>query len=169
MTEDGGRHWRRVDVPGTTSCPSDAFDRRSDPWVSIGADGTAYLATLQLRVDNPSTPSKVLVNRSVDGGATWSPPVTLVDRGVYEDKETVTADPVRPATAYTIWATTEGGMPHSAYFARTVDGRATWSSPQAVYTPPAGRYANGHQIAVAPDGALIDVFFEGGLVPSVRR
>ena len=162
VTEDGGRHWRRVDVPGTTSCPSDAFDRRSDPWVSIGADGTAYLATLQLRVDNPSTPSKVLVNRSVDGGATWSPPVTLVDRGVYEDKETVTADPVRPATAYTIWATTEGGMPHSAYFARTVDGGATWSSPQAVYTPPAGRYANGHQIAVAPDGALIDVFFEGG-------
>ena len=163
VTVDGGRHWRRVDVPGTTSCPSDGFERRSDPWVSIGADGTAYLATLQLRVDNASTPSKVLVNRSLDGGATWSPPVTLVDRGAYEDKETVTADPARPATAYTIWATTEdGGGPRSAYFARTVDGGATWSPPQAVYTPPAGRYANGHQIAVAPDGALIDVFFEGG-------
>ena len=163
VSADGGRHWRRVDVPGTTSCPSDAFVRRSDPWVSIGADGIAYLATLELRVDAASTRSKVLVNRSVDGGATWSPPVTLVDRGATEDKEAVTADPARPATAYVIWAMGEGGMgPRTAYFARTVDGGATWSAPQAVYTPPVGHYANGHQIAVAPDGALIDIFFEGG-------
>ena len=166
VTNDGGRHWRRVDVPGTTICPSDASDRRSDPWVSIGADGTAYLATLQVRLDPISSTSRVLVNRSVDGGATWSPPATIVDRGSVEDKEAVTADPVRPATAYAIWATAEAGVVRTGYFARTVDGGVTWSAPQAVYTPPQGRFANGHQIAVAPDGALIDVFVEGGSGPA---
>ena len=162
VTEDGGRHWRRVDVPGTTSCPSDAFDRRSDPWVSIGADGTEYLATLSLKSENGSTDTTVIVNRSVDGGATWSPPVAIVDRSMSEDKEAVTADPARPGTAYAIWAGVEGGIPRTSYFARTLDGGATWSAPQAVYTPAAGRSANGHVIAVAPDGALIDVFNEAG-------
>jgi hypothetical protein len=162
VSDDGGRSWRRVQVPGTTGCVSGGFDRASDPWVSIGADGTAYLATLQLSVGNGAIGSKVVVNRSLDGGATWSPAVAVADRGGYEDKETVTADPARPAAAYAVWARAEDGIPRTAYFARTVDGGATWSTPQAVYTPAAGRGANGHQIAVAPDGALIDVFTEGG-------
>jgi len=162
VTGDGGRHWRRVDVPGTTSCSSDAFDRRSDPWVSIGADGTAYLATLSVQSETGSTASKVIVNRSVDGGATWSQPLAIVDRGMSEDKEAVTADPARPATAYAIWAGVEAGIPRTAYFARTLGDGTTWSAPQAVYTPAAGHSANGHVTAVAPDGALIDVFNEAG-------
>jgi hypothetical protein len=165
MSANGGRTWRRVDLPGTTTCPAGGFDRTSDPWVSIGADGTAYLSTVPGRIAKGSVVTKVVVNRSLDGGATWSGPVVVADRGGFEDKESVTADPVRPATAYVVWGAVEGGNGRTAWFARTVDGGATWSAPRPIYTPGARRADVGHVIAVAPDGALVDVFLDAPTGP----
>jgi hypothetical protein len=158
VSADGGRTWRRADVPGTTTCPSGRFDRTSDPWVSIGPDGTAYVATVPGRLVKGSPITKVVVNRSLDGGATWSSQVVVADEGAFEDKETVTADPIRPGAAYVIWTRAEGGNGRTAYFARTADAGASWSAPRAIYTPSGS--ATGNAIVVEPDGALVDVFLE---------
>src|SRR4051812_46911309 len=69
LSEDGGRNWRALDVPGVTACPPAPFDRASDPWLSIGADGTAYLATLQVDQADNATTSRIVVSHSTDGGA----------------------------------------------------------------------------------------------------
>src|SRR3954453_10042543 len=46
VTQDGGATWKRVLVPGLSRCPGRPDERTSDPGISIGPDGTAYLATL---------------------------------------------------------------------------------------------------------------------------
>ncbi len=45
-SRNGGRSWRRVKVPGISRCTGGRFPRATDPWVSIGPDGAAYLASL---------------------------------------------------------------------------------------------------------------------------
>ena len=161
LSDDGGSTWRPVAVPGVTGCPAGLYDRASDPWLSIGPDGVAYLATLQVRGRRQAT-TRVLVSRSPDGGTTWAPPVVVGDLGGFEDKEMVAADPTRPGTAYAVWAHVERGRPSAAMFSRTVDGGLTWSPPQPIYRPAGRRAPNGHQIVVTPGGALVDVFFEVG-------
>lgn len=158
---DGGRTWRRVAVPGVTTCPAGRYRRASDPWLSIGPDGTAYLATLRVAAGRRVT-TQVLVTRSGDAGATWSAPAIVANLHAFEDKETVTADPMRPGTAYAVWAHVRRGEPRLGYFSRTLDGGVTWSAPRPFYRPPRGRVANGHQIVVTAGGDLVDVFFEAG-------
>jgi hypothetical protein len=75
-TRDGGGHWQHAPVPGLTTAVGGTYDRASDPVVQFAADGTAYLSTL-LFAAPPACPSAVAVSRSVDGGATWGPPVLV--------------------------------------------------------------------------------------------
>jgi photosystem II stability/assembly factor-like uncharacterized protein len=159
LTDDGGRTWRPVAVPGVTACPSGRGERASDPWISIGPDGIAYLSTIMSSGATPLT-TRVLVSRSADGGATWAPPVVVAGLGGFEDKESVTADPIRPRTAYAVWGHVVREVPRVTLLSRTVDGGVTWSAPRPIYRPAPGRAANGNQIVVTPDGALVDVFFQ---------
>jgi hypothetical protein len=163
-SSDGGATWRRVESPGTTTCQASPYTVTSDPWVSFGGDGTAYVASLPGRQGEPfGINTKVVVAHSADGGATWSDPVTVIEEpGQWEDKETVTADPQRPGTAYVVWSRVEQVGPgnvgdRTAFFARTTDGGATWST-HPFYTPPGGQGSIGHTIVVQADGALVDVF-----------
>ena len=56
-------------------------------------------------------------------------------------------------------------------FSRTSDGGATWSTPKAMTNQ--NIYAQGNQIAVLPDGTLVDVFaalFKGsGIQPNPNQ
>jgi hypothetical protein len=163
-SSDGGSTWRRVESPGVTTCQASPYTVTSDPWVSFGGDGTAYVASVPGHGGNPfGINSKVVVAHSADGGATWSAPVTVHEEpGQWEDKETVTADPQRPGTAYAVWSRVEQIGPgnvgdRTAFFARTADGGATWST-HVFYTPPEGQGSIGHTIVVQADGSLVDVF-----------
>src|SRR3954462_15518091 len=62
VTKDGGATWKRVLVPGISRCTGGPDERTSDPWVSIGPDGTAYLATLTF-TDNPVLAAGGLADR----------------------------------------------------------------------------------------------------------
>jgi hypothetical protein len=45
-SSDSGRRWRSDLVPGISRCTGGAFEAASDPWLSIGRDGTTYLASV---------------------------------------------------------------------------------------------------------------------------
>lgn len=167
---DGGRTWTRSD-PAFTPCSggtpaAGAWSRASDPWVSIGADGTVH--ALALAFDNPwgGTGSAIVASRSADGGRTWTAPATLAieqDTDLFLDKCTLTADPTRPGYAYAVWDRLAGVTGPAelstgpAWMARTTDGGITWEAPWILHDPGADAQTISSQIVVQPDGALVNL------------
>jgi hypothetical protein len=157
-----------------SACEGGFFDRASDPWVSIGPDGTVYQVSLSFAADASTT--AVQASTSPDGGQTWTSPVTIAVDGPLHanDKESVTADPYKPGTAYVVWDRSQfpsdsaslTGLAHSfafrgaPYFSMTTDGGKTWSPPRQI-GPNQNIFTIGNQIAVEPDGTLVDVFHFG--------
>lgn len=164
-SHDGGATWTTALVPGISVCTGGIASRAADPWIAIGPDGVAYLASLSIIYDLPGDrPSRTVlsVNRSTDGGLTWSNPSVISAGAVlFHDKPTITADPVRPGTAYLRW-TERTSLPvptpvAPTLFVKTTDGGQTWSLPSLIYVPPGGQ-AWGGRLLVLPGGALLSVF-----------
>ena len=111
---DAGRSWGQTPQPFTLcaqpyySSKVLQYERTSDPWVSIGPDGTAYAVSLPFDGDFIRNGLGAAVSR--DGGRTWQrqqdidPLVARADTGLpSDDKQSVTADPLRPGSAYAVW------------------------------------------------------------------
>lgn len=173
-SKDGGATWNEVAQPFSACAPGGParYDRASDPWVSIGPDGTAYSVSISFQgigYDNA-----VLTSTSRDGGATWTAPKTLIeDLGspqFFNDKESVTADPSVPGTAYAVWdrliSPTDNprATAHAAaytgptLFSKTTDWGATWSTPTVIVHTGNKQQTIGNQIVVGPNGALYNFF-----------
>jgi hypothetical protein len=163
VSEDGGRTWSNPAPPTFTRCAGGTranggfYRSASDPWVSFGPDGVAYLTALVLDADE--TRNAVLVSTSRDGGATWAQPRALIteSRRAVNDKSTVTADRTRPGVAYTVWNRSRGRVTET-FFARTTDGGATWEAAHRIVPGSRGHTPIGHQIAVHPNGNLVLVY-----------
>ena len=159
-SQDGGRTWSTPVAPPLTRCSGGstanggAYRSASDPWVSFGADGIAYL--MALTVDGRRAANAMTVVTSGDGGVTWNPPVALIidDGGVFNDKNSVTGDPARPGVAYAVWARSGRGGQRT-FFTRTADGGRTWEIPHTILVESPGYLPLGHQIVVLPDGSLL--------------
>lgn len=172
VSEDGGRSWTTVHIPGISACTGGTDERTSDPWVSIGGDGTVYLASLTFSETpiNPfvAGPTQQVVSRSFDGGYTWEPPVAVQPfDGGYNDRESLTADPARPGHAYHVFVKRYGAFGESGneMFALTTDGGATWSAPRPIFVAPTGTLTDPVLIDVLPDGTLLNVFLLANLTP----
>ncbi len=114
VTFDGGLNWTQVPLFGLTPCTgSDEYLRASDPWLSFTPTGDLY--HIALAVDDDLIKvivgsavqgrSAMLVQKSTDGGFTWSLPVAIVDEtfaGLH-DKEAITADPFHGDVVYAVW------------------------------------------------------------------
>jgi hypothetical protein len=186
VSHDGGLTWH-VTYPPFTSCSGGTaanhgdYQRASDPWVTFSPNGTAYFISLSLSFvgDASQTGSAVLVSNSTDGGNTWSSPATLVrdigDADVapyyFNDKESITADPGDSNYVYAIWdrlrkpgksqnlsAENAFSFRGDTLFARTTDGGTTWEPARTIYTRTSLTGTIGNEIAVLPDGTLVDVF-----------
>lgn len=172
-TFDGGATWTPTNIPFTRCAGgSGMFEgdraRASDPWVAFSAHGTAaYVMALVTRGNRSNAQ---VVARSLDGGATWAEITSLRDdpgkgrRAPFNDKNTMTGDPVDDDTAYAIWTVFKGGM-GTTRFARTRHGGERWEPAREIYRlrgdfNPNGRYPypQGNQLKVLPDGTLLNVF-----------
>ncbi|MGF6934935.1 hypothetical protein OKW41_004097 [Paraburkholderia sp. UCT70] len=111
VSTDAGSTWTNTIPSGVTDCTGGKFRRASDPWVDFAQDGTAFFFSLVLDPMKPTTPfgarnSGLLVSRSVDHGASWQAPVTLVRNNsphVLNDKNSLTADPTANGYVYAVW------------------------------------------------------------------
>jgi hypothetical protein len=111
-----GAHWTKPQaIPGfdSTEPAGAAFQRYTDPWVSIAPNGDVYATALALDPSIPyPDPTAVLVTKSTDGGLTWNTPTTLIQNGappgtnqgqLANDKEMVIADPTDPTASRRNW------------------------------------------------------------------
>jgi hypothetical protein len=162
---------------GGTAANGGNYDRASDPWVTFAPNGDVYQISLSASAD--VTVSAVLVSKSVDGGDTWSEPTTLA-RNVsafgfgpgFNDKESITADPGVANNVYAVWDRSRfpsdragltaqmnaASIRGDIIFSRTTDGGQTWESPRDILGLNQNEFTSGNQIAVLPDGTLVDVF-----------
>src|SRR5437879_9178465 len=172
VSHDGGGSWTRSPLPGLLTCAGGRYAHTSDPWVSIGQDGTIYVASLGTRPAASSTTAHdIVVSVSRDHGMSWEAPVLVQTPGappLQPDQEAVLADPRLPATAYLVWVdyrVTAGVDPSvdQVMFARTSDGGRTWSTPAAIYS--GGDEAQQNQLLLTAGGVLLDVFAEAPSLP----
>ena len=161
-SDDGGATWttlapaaapRLTLCSGGTKANGGDYERASDPWVSFAPNGDLYHIGLAFNRSNGR--NAVLVSTSTDGGATWSDPVAVQeDQKAFNDKETITADPLttpddRASKAYAVWS-----RDGDAWFNRTTDGRS-WEKGRPILKE---GFTVGHQIVVHRSGHLIDIF-----------
>src|SRR5437899_2379601 len=186
VSHDGGATWKATYPPfsicaGGNAANGGDFQRSSDPWVTSSPNGDAYFISLSISFigDTSTTGSAVLVSKSTDGGDHWGDPVTLVrdvgDADVapfyFNDKESITADPFDSNYVYAVWDRTRKpgeaesvNAEHSfafrgdTLFSRTTNGGRTWEAPQTIFTRSKNSGTIGNQIAVLPDGSLVDIF-----------
>ncbi len=162
---DGGGTWTRTSAAFSRCSGGHAgnggdFERASDPWVTFAPDGTAYQIALAFN-NRANGDSAILVSRSTDGGRAWSDPVTLRRDGAqsFNDKESITADPFDARYVYAVWDRLTGNN-GPAWFARTIDGGASWEPARVVYDPGANSQTINNQIVVLPDRTLVLFFTE---------
>jgi hypothetical protein len=171
---DGGATWARVTLPFSACAGGLGYERASDPWVSIGPDGTAYTVSISFNHTNNSNAVGAAVSR--DGGQTWQNLSVLIADNeptlqFFNDKESVTANPTRAGVAYAVWDRLElpNANPYAnlhavayrgpAYFSKTIDGGQTWSPPKVIVNVPSNQQTIGNQIVVDPrNGTLYDFF-----------
>ena len=144
VTFDGGRSWQ-----------SHVFDVQAcgDPWVAIGADGTAWFAALGKRGD--STVHRMYIYRSADGGRTWKD--APHDFGPGHDHQTLIAARDAIYVVSALGRRTEFSTFH-AFMARSIDGGASWSTLTA---SPSNLNTNTLAGGMLPDGSLLIPFIDG--------
>jgi BNR repeat-like domain len=186
VSHDGGATWTTTfphfsTCAGGTAANGGNYERASDPWVTFAPNGDAYQISLSVNFfQDPAT--AVLVSKSTNGGDTWSEPITLardplgVAPFLFNDKESITADPTDANRVYAIWDRTRFPSDRANFnaqnafsfrgdilFSRTSNGGRTWEPARALFAPLKSQATIGNQIVVQPDGDLFDFFtlFQG--------
>lgn len=174
-TSNGGSTWQHAPVQGITTATGGVYERASDPVVTFGPDGTAYLSVLL--VDIGSCPTAVAVLRSTNGGQTWSPP-SYVHRSsscdYSDDKNWLVVDttPSSPhyGRLYQFWTpflysgTTLLGSPQAVRWSD--DHGRSWSATS--YVTPTTHSTQDSQPMVMKDGTIVDAYYDygvGGVTP----
>jgi hypothetical protein len=140
--------------------------------VTFAPNGDAYQISLSVSADQLT--SAILVSKSTDGGDTWSEPTTLIRETSafsFNDKESITADPNNANYVYAVWDRSRKPGENADFnalhsfafrgdpiFSRTTNAGASWEAPRKISPTNANLFTIGNQIAVLPNGTLVDVF-----------
>ncbi len=163
---DGGRTFSNTTMPVTRCAGGLDYERASFAWVSIGPDGTAYGSAFAFDVNTAR--NTVAASASDDVGLSWRNTTALIDDTSVQflnDRNSVTADPLRPGTAYQIWSRIDGGptgaqlLTGPTMLSVTHDHGHTWSQPRVII--PTGSFQQTVANVIVADprtGALYDFF-----------
>jgi hypothetical protein len=174
-SSNGGATWGPPTALPFNICASGGltYERASDPWVSIGPDGIAYAVSISFNQSNND--NAVAAVRSTNGGASWDHLAVIRQDNnqnqFFNDKESVTADPTKPQTAYAVWDQLAGPVDNPAvllhnlhsfmgpsWFSKTTDGGVTWSPAKIIVPMRQNQQSIANVIVVAPSGTLYDFF-----------
>ncbi len=164
VSSDAGRTWRMMEVPGLARCTGAAGNvEEVDEGLSFGPDGSAYLSAQANSADSDT--SRILVARSVNGGASWSAPALVSPPDGFNDKQRgpVLIDPYNPAQDYLAWrrGRDDTGLVAGSdvFFSQTRDGGQTWSLPAPIYLGQApGEWDMHNTLFSTGRASLLDVF-----------
>ncbi len=146
-TFDGGQTWydTLLYVP--------PHPRQSDPVLVVDDDGNYFACTLTLgwTMDEPSG---IYIQKSTDGGVSWSDPVIAIDsvEGVFEDKQWITLDRTSGPTNGNIYISWTRFYDTQILLVSSTDGGESYSDPVSVSDE------QGVQWSVPTVGAWGDVF-----------
>jgi hypothetical protein len=171
---DGGATFETVVVPVLSDCSGGEFERATDPWLSFSPNGVLHQISLVFNNDPPEPDPLALggrngiaVSRSFDGGLNWTDPILIIedtDPRLFNDKETITADPTDSDFVYAVWdrlqSLTEFDFRGPGMFARSTDGGLTWEEAREIFDPGINNQIIGAQVVVLPDGTLLNFFNE---------
>lgn len=155
-SQDGGRTWVTGGLPGTTvnATPPGPWPRISDPGIAYDPEHNVWLA-LGLGIDSAATGHILLVNRSTNGGLTWTNPVTAAESsGSFWDKTWIVCDtwPGSPHYGNCYIQFDDNGAGNAMRMVTSTDGGLTWSPVRSVSGAPSGL---GGQPVVQPNGTVI--------------
>ena len=177
-SSNGGQTFTTGAIRGLTYCSGGSdFSRASDPWLTFAPDGTLYqMSLVETKVPTGgNTPTGMSVSRSGDGGFTWEVPTFIaydVDPSLFNDKNTITADPYDADYVYAIWdrldappgkgslksSENTSGFRGPTLLSRTTDGGNTWEPARIIYNLGTHNQTIGNQIVVLPNGTLVNLF-----------
>ena len=155
---DGGRTWRKGNLPGTTvfSTPPGPYARISDPAVAYDPQENVWMISslgIGIRQGAPFGQA-VLTSRSTDGGLTWQHPVVVSSTSsTFYDKNWIACDTWSQSphygNCYTEWD--DNGLGNQMLMSTSTDGGLTWS-PKVAPPVPSGL---GGQPVVLPNGTAV--------------
>jgi hypothetical protein len=159
---DSGTTWQRGALPALTTFTGGPFDRASDPAVAYDARHNVWLiSSLALR---GTTPAGVVTSRSLDGGHTWSAPVTVTAGSA--DKNWIVCDN-NASSPFFGRCYTEWDQPSNSGLIRmstSTNGGLSWGAALASADSARGL---GGQPVVQPNGTVIVPYASNGFA-SVR-
>ena len=167
FSTDGGQTWTARQVPfsrcsGGNALNGGDYARATDPWITFGADGTAYWMAMAITdLESGQNVSAMLVSRSLDGGNSWDAPQTLIEdvNPYFNDKNAITADPTDANYVYAVWDRLDyANNKGPAYYARTTNGGASWETAKVLYDPGNDAQTVGNQVVVLSNGDVLNLF-----------
>ena len=168
VSNDGGTTWTRGRMPPAAGA-SETF---GDPSVGVDRHGVFYFANLADTAPSGSPPvvhGAIAVNKSTDGGNTWSPGV-VVQQDDASDKEwlAVGPDPVNKNrdNVYVTWTSFQPKA-CELRFGRSTDGGATWTA-KTIFVPTADSNPTHPQNCLQFSNIVVDSITGALYVPFLR-
>lgn len=166
-SQNNGRTWTTGGLPGTTVNEGGTWPRISDPSVAYDPQDNVWLA-LGLGIDSGGTGHILLVNRSTNGGVTWSNPVVAaVSGGSFWDKTWITCDTWSASPNYgnCYIQYDDNGAGNAMRMVTSTDGGATWGPIRS----PGCSSGLGGQPVVQPNGTVVVPYSNnGGAISSFK-
>jgi len=161
-SNDGGQTWRKGFMPPAGG----AADTFGDPSVAVDRNGNFFFAQL---ADNAAGHGTIAVNRSSDGGNTWSPGVNVqVDDNSDKEWIAVGRDP-NVASRDNVYVTWTSFQPRACElrFGRSLDGGATFTA-KTIFVPTADANPTHPQNCLQFSNPVVDRITGALYIPFLR-
>ncbi|WP_323746964.1 hypothetical protein [Catenulispora pinisilvae] len=158
---DGGTTWTNGFLPGITVNQGGTYSQVSDASVAYDVKHNTWMVA-GLPIDSSGNAAGVLVNRSTNGGTTWTNPVNAVGfDGQGYDKQWIVCDDTSTSPYYgNCYIEADNTSQGNAELMSTsTDGGQTWG---AAENPSGGPSGLGGQPLVQPNGTVVVPFSTNG-------